>query len=270
MQKLLLFFISFLLLNISCVSINTIKAQEANNHYFFIDSTKSTACNICLIDDLLLDADYKLLIKKISGDDFKVEEMKVDTLNSKREKLIKLFEKEDNPKHYSIEIQAKNQCLENYSFYSNEELERFKLLVHFNAYLESLDVPIPSDTIFNTLNYKKDKSGKYIIYDRGQKFLKTEQDLEKFFKNFINSYNRLSNYQKSRIDYYCQQYTGKSYSQMDKTEQLMFKLHAENELFNSPLNNIEREDIDKENILKSDLKLQKLKNEYVESSKIKE
>lgn len=268
-MKALSLLVSILLLNISFNSINTCTAQDSN-HSFLIDSTKNTACNICLIEDLIDKLKYELIVLEVQGENYEVEKTALDSLNSRKERIIEVYEKETG---YNTEMlyfmgYASNDCLKNYSFIKIKESERIETLLSFEAYYRNLDIPTPQDTIMDLEDFEKEENGNYKYYVRGQKFNLSLKELELQIESVNKSLVELNEYRNSKTDYFCRQYSGKNFSKMDKTEQLMFIYHLQQALFVTYSLEISERDKRIEDIRNEDIKLQKLKNEYLESTKV--
>ena len=100
----------------------------------------------------------------------------------------------------------------------------------------------------------------------------THDDLEVYMKKIIKNYLNLIHFKNNRIDYFSRQYSGKSFSNMDLVEQLMFEFYAQKEIYSKNINNIDLVK-KKEEIINNDSELQFLKLKHLEStemSKIRE
>lgn len=260
-------------LNFSCNSVNRSLAQDINQNYsFFIDSTKSAACNICLVEDLKIEAQGNLLMKKASGEIYEVEQLIFDSLVQQQTKIMEVFETEwgSDLTVSELEEHSKNQCLASYSFPSLKEAETTELLINFDTYYWSLEIPKPYYSKFNIEDFDKDESGKYVYICKGNKTLMTRAELEQQFNKVISSYTSLNNYKDSMANKYYMDYTGKVFSEIDKAEQLMFLEHKNRTLFGIYKLDFEQFVKKKDAILGDDLKLQTLKKRYLDIIELKE
>lgn len=271
-KKLKLLFI-ITLLNFSCNSVNSSMAQDINNNdTFFVDSSKSAACNICLVEDMRKEAQGNLLIIKATGENHEAEKIIYDSLVSRKAKIIEVFKSElgDEATQIDIEKYATDQCIANYSFPTLKEFETAELLIKFDSYYWSLEIPIPYYSKFNIDDFDKDESGKYIYLFKGNKILMSKAELENQFNKVYESYNNLITYKNSMVDYYYNEYTGKLFSKIDRTEQLMFLEHKNKTIFGLYKMDLELFVKKKEAIKKEDLKLQILKEKYLDIIELKE
>jgi hypothetical protein len=261
------------LLNFSCISSNNKLGQETKTDAtIIVDSTKNTACNICLIEDLRLKALEGLLKKKSYGENHESEQAYFDSLVLKKKQILEIFKTELGQKNEILELEkhANEQCLNSYSFPNLKESETTELLLKFDAYYWSLEIPTPYYSKFDINHYDKDKSGKYIYICKGNKTLMTEKQLEVQFNKVISSYDNLIHYKDSIANQYYKNYTGKIFSEIDRTEQLMFLEHKWKVLFGLYEMNLEQFVKQKETIRNDDIKLQVLKKKYLRVIELKE
>jgi hypothetical protein len=80
----------------------------------------------------------------------------------------------------------------------------------------------------------------------------------------------LTNYQREKFDQYSLAYSGKQFSQMDRTEQLMFIVHKNNILAKELKMSLEDIERNREAIRTADTIFQSLKAQYLETLKIAE
>jgi hypothetical protein len=259
-------------LNFSCNSVNSSLAQDINQDYsFLIDSTKSVACNICLVEDMRKEAHGEFLMIKATGAEYEKEKSIFDSLVTLKTKILEVYKKElgpDSPLN-DIEKYAVEQCLGEFSFPVLSEAETTELFLKFDSYYWSLQIPIPYPSKFSIDDFEEAENGKYIYLFKGNKFLMSETELENQFKKVYVSYDNLISYKNSMVDYYYNEYTGKLFSQRDRTEQLMFLEHKNrtlNGLYKMQLEEVVKK---KKEIQESDLKLQALKQKYLNIIELK-
>lgn len=265
MGKFLFLFFSTSLVNLSFTSLNTCSAQ---NH--LINSKKSTACNICLIEDLIDNLEYQLIVMGVQGVNSEVEKHKFDSLVLQKVEILEAYKKQLGAEYQSLDLEyeALKECMSNYSFVKVKKSKRLELLLSFDAYYRNLDIPTPNDKVMSLKDFEKEENGKYKYYVRGQKFNLSLKELESQIENMNRSLVELNDYRKTKTDYFCQLYSGENFSQMDKTQQLMFIRHLQESLIVTY--NLEFSEREKkiEDIRNEDIKLQKLKNNYLESTKV--
>ncbi|WP_027418333.1 hypothetical protein [Crocinitomix catalasitica] len=260
-----------LLLLISAVNFSL--AQEINHNYsFLIDASKSAACNICLVEDMKSEAQYNLLVKRASGESYKLEQLIFDSLVKQKSEIEEVYKTELGADSvlFNVEKYAKIQCLANYSFPSLKESEMTALLVKFDAYYWPLEIPQPYYSKFDIEDSEKDESGKYVYLYRGHKTLMTKDELENQYNKVDTSYNSLNNYKNAMADKFYMDYTGKVFSEIDRTEQLMFLEYKNRTLFGLYKMDFEQFDKQKEAIKRDDVQLQLLKKRYLDIIELKE
>lgn len=275
MQKQFPTLITVFLIVFSAIIFNIGFSQRSQNAKFIIDTTKSIACNISLNDYYRKNLEVEIITLKVNQKNSQKTEENLALLNAQLLKMIEVYSKEKGSEfdESTLIYEARDRCLSEYSFSYvehpdlNFEDERTELLLYFNAYLTSIDIPKLNDTIFNIEDFEKDENGLYILKFKGEKFQMSHDDLEAHMKTMIKNYLNLIHFKNDRIDYFSRQYSGKSFSKMDLTEQLMFKFYAQREIYRKLINNVDlirRQ----EEIINNDSELQSLILKYEESTEI--
>jgi hypothetical protein len=163
--------------------------SKENTPDFFIDSTKSTACNICLAQDLCLEAQKALFVQEAAGENYEQEQLTYDSLVDVKAKIIATYKLELGKDSTTVKLEkwATTECLKNYSFQKRTEKGSKQVLVNFDAYYRRIHAPIPQKTIFDLDDFVQEDNGKYIYRVQGKTNLLSAQELELQFNQVIEA-----------------------------------------------------------------------------------